>query len=149
MITDEEIKRFENEFSLIRRAVGWSSDKFAEMIGATRQTISNIENKRFKLSKTNYIASRYVLDDEIRDHPKETEMLQVVLEAFVDNPSKYTDEQKEEIRDRVNMISSAVKTKTMTKKEGLEKWQKLTIAGAISTVVTGIISAFVVGAWKK
>ena len=64
------------------------------------------------------------------------------------NP-QYTDEPKEEIRDRVNMISSAVKTKTMTKKEGLEKWQKLTIAGAISTVVTGIISAFVVGAWKK
>ena len=50
---------------LIRRAVGWTAEEFGEKIGVTRQTINNIESGRNKLTKTQYIAMRSVLDAEM------------------------------------------------------------------------------------
>ena len=96
MVTEKEIDRFDKIFPLVRKAVGWSAEEFGDKIGVTRQTISNLENKRIHITKTTYIAMRFVLDEEIEDYPDETEMLKAVLDSFVDNPDKYTDEQREE-----------------------------------------------------
>ena len=88
MITDEHVKRLESIFPIIRRETGWSQEEFGERIGVTRQTINNIENKKNNLTKTLYIATRYVLDDVIKKHPSETEMLKLLLDVVVDNPEK-------------------------------------------------------------
>lgn len=58
----EEIIRMQNNLLLIRRTVGWTAEEFGEKIGVTRQTINNIESGRNKLTKTQYIAMRSVLD---------------------------------------------------------------------------------------
>ena len=71
----EEIQRMQDNLLLIRRTVGWTAEEFGEQIGVTRQTINNIESGRNKLTKTQYIAMRSVLDVEIAKHPEETEML--------------------------------------------------------------------------
>ena len=39
------------------------------MIGVTKQTISNLENKKTEMIKTQYIAIRVVLDYEMEENP--------------------------------------------------------------------------------
>lgn len=149
MITNEEMERFNEIFPLVRKAVGWSAEEFGEKIGVTRQTISNLETKKIKISKTTYIAMRFVLDEEIEERPDETEMLKAVLDSFVDNPEKYTDEQREEIRKKTDLLSSAVKTKSITRKEANNEWKALLALSIIGGSVMGIISSIVLGAWRN
>lgn len=49
----------------IRETLGWTSEDLANLIGVTKQTISNLENNRSKLSKLHFIAIRTVIDYEI------------------------------------------------------------------------------------
>ena len=149
MVTSEEMERFNEVFPLVRKAVGWSAEEFGDKIGVTRQTISNLETKKIKISKTTYIAMRFVLDEEMEEHPDETEMLKVVLDSFVDNPDKYTDEQREEIRKKTELLSSAVKTKTISRKEANNEWKALLALSILGGSVMGIVSSIVLGAWRN
>lgn len=65
--TGSEIELLQNNLALIRKAGGWSAEEFGDMIGVTKQTISNLENKKTPMSKTQYIAIRSVLDFEIAE----------------------------------------------------------------------------------
>lgn len=65
--TEQEITRLQESLQLIRQAGGWSAEEFGEMIGVTKQTISNLENKKTVMSKTQYIAIRAVLDWEVAE----------------------------------------------------------------------------------
>ena len=103
-----EIERFQKCLLLLRRTLGWSGAVFGNYIGATRQTVNNIETGRNKLSKTRYIAMRSVLEAEIAAHPDETEVLRLILEVFVDNPDGYTQEQRESIFNHANMMAPSV-----------------------------------------
>ena len=82
-----EIERLQEHLLLVRRTVGWTAEEFGERIGVTRQTINNLEAGRNKLNKTQYIAMRSVLDAEMNQYPEETEMLKLILDVFIDNPS--------------------------------------------------------------
>lgn len=147
MFTDEEIDRFEEIFPLIRRTVGWSAEEFGEKIGVSRQTINNLENKKYKLTRTPYIAMRYVLDDEIEKHPDETEMLKVILDCFVDHPDKYDKKVKDEIYEKANLLSPAIKTKQSDRKEVSAAWKSILTSLGVITAAT--ISAILIGTWKK
>ena len=147
MISEEAMQRFEDNFLLIRKAVGWSAEEFADRIGATRQAINNIENKKNRLSKIMYSAMRYALDDEISSHPEETEMVKVILDAFVDNPEKYTDEQKEEIKNETKLLSSAMKDKNTSRKEVSKQWKKVLIG--LGVLTGAAIPAIIIGTWRK
>lgn len=149
MITNEEMERFNDIFPLVRKTVGWSAEEFGDKIGVTRQTISNLETKKIKISKTTYIAMRFVLDEEMEKHPDETDMLKVVLDSFVDNPDKYTDEQREEIRKKADLLASAIKTKTASRKEANNAWKAFLAISVIGGSVMGIISSIVLGAWRN
>ena len=46
-----EMQRLQENFSLIRRAVGWTAQEFADKIGVSKMTISNIETGRYPLTK--------------------------------------------------------------------------------------------------
>ena len=65
--TEQEIEKLQDNLLLIRKAGGWSAEEFGDMIGVTKQTISNLENKKTKMTKTQYIAIRAVLDYEIAE----------------------------------------------------------------------------------
>lgn len=149
MVTDNDIKKFYNAFPLIRKAVGWSAEEFGEKIGVKRQTISNLENKRVKLTMTTYIAMRFVLEQEMKEHKEETEMLKAVLDAFVDRYDKYTDEQRGEIKKKTDLLSSAVKTKTISRKEANNEWKALLTLSILGGSVLGIVSSVVLGAWRN
>lgn len=68
--TQTDIEKLQNSLALIRHSGGWTAEEFGDMIGVTKQTISNLETKKSKLTKTQYIAIRAVLDYEISKHPE-------------------------------------------------------------------------------
>lgn len=82
--TEKEITRLQNSLQLIRQAGGWSAEEFGEMIGVTKQTISNLENKKTIMSKTQYIAIRAVLDWEIAERENDA-----LLTSTVDLCQRY------------------------------------------------------------
>ena len=112
-----EIERLQDNLLLLRRAVGWTAEELGERIGVTRQTINNLEGKRSKLTKTQYIAIRAVFEAEIAKAPEETEMLACLLEVFVDDPDKYNDDNKEELLAKANMLTPSILAGTTSRKD--------------------------------
>ena len=69
--TEQEIAKLQDNLMLIRKAGKWSAEEFGDMIGVTKQTISNLENKKTPMTKTQYIAIRTVLDYEMSERPND------------------------------------------------------------------------------
>ena len=110
-----EIERLQEHLLLIRRAAGWTAEEFGERIGVTRQTINNLEARRNKLNKTQYIAIRAVLDAEMAASPDDTEMLKYLLDVFIDNPDKYEEKDREELLAKANMLTPSILAGTTTR----------------------------------
>ena len=125
----EEIIRMQKNLLLIRRTVGWTAEEFGEKIGVTRQTINNIESGRNKLTKTQYIAMRSVLDAEMVQSPEDTEMLKVLLDVLVDHPENYSEENRNELLAKANMMSPSILAGTTTRADVSKEWIKA--AGAV------------------
>lgn len=120
----EEIVRMQENLLLIRRTVGWTAEEFGEKIGVTRQTINNIESGRNKLTKTQYIAIRSVLDAEIVMKPEDTEMLKVLLDVFVDHPGNYSEANRRELLSKANMMAPSILAGTTTRADVSKEWIK-------------------------
>ena len=104
---------------LIRKSVGWSAEVFGDKIGVTRQTINSLEaqKKGYSLSKTQYLAMRYVLDKEIRNNPEGTKVLASILEALVDHPEAYKTKDKEELLSKANMLAPSILAGTSSRED--------------------------------
>lgn len=142
----EEIRRMQENLLLIRRAVGWTAEEFGEQIGVTRQTINNIESGRNKLTKTQYIAMRSVLDAEMAKHPEDTKMLRVLLDALVDRPEKYTDQERNELLKQANLLTPSILAGSATREEVSNEWMKTAmLAGSVaSALINSVVAA---GPW--
>lgn len=136
LISMEKIKRMQDNLLLIRRIVGWSAEEFGEKIGVTRQTINSIESGRYKLTKTQYLAIRYVLNEEIIRNVEETRMLSDIIKIFIDDPDNYTENQRKELKSKANLIAPSVLAKTATKKELSNEWISLIAATGIAVGTT-------------
>lgn len=123
----DEIKRMQKHLLLIRRALGWSADYFGDKIGVTRQTINNIEAGRNELTKTQYIAMRSVIDDEIlrleksKKGSKSAKLIYRLLDVYVDHPEKYKDSEKQELLKDANMVLPSILAKTATQEDASEQ----------------------------
>lgn len=120
----EEITRMQENLLLIRRTVGWTAEEFGERIGVTRQTINNIESGRNKLTKTQYIAMRSVLDAEMIQSPNDTEMLKVLLDVLVDHPDKYSTDKREELLAKANLMAPSILAGTTSRANVSKEWMK-------------------------
>lgn len=89
MTDAERIKRFQDNFGTIRKVAGWSTERFGDEIGVTRQTISNLEKGRTPMTKTQYLACRAVLTYEIAE--TENQGLAQVIRTLVDDPVERTE----------------------------------------------------------
>ena len=140
-----EIERLQDNLLLIRRTVGWTAEEFGDRIGVTRQTINNLEAKRNKLTKTQYIAIRAILDAEMVRSPEDTEMLRCLLDVFIDNPDKYDKKDREELLEKANMLTPSILAGTTTRK-AVSK-ELVGIAGAMGIVSLAALCAIpIVGA---
>ena len=139
-----EIERLQDNLLLIRRAAGWTAEELGDRIGVTRQTINNLEAKRNKLNKTQYIAIRAVIEAEMAKAPEETEMLGCLLEIFVDNPEKYNEKDKGELLAKANMLTPAILAGT-TSRKAVSK-ELMGVAGAMGLTVAIVNPVLAVGA---
>lgn len=135
----EQIERFQKHLLLIRRAVGWSAERFGDKVGVTRATINNLESGRTKLSKTLYIAMRSVLDVEIKNYPEETKTLQLILETFVDHPEKYNEEDKKKFLDKLNIVTPSVLAGAASRKDVSAEATRFAISGALAAIMPAAI----------
>lgn len=137
----EEIQRMQNNLLLIRRAVGWTAEQFGDQIGVTRQTINNIESGRNKLTKTQYIAMRSVLDAEIARHLEETEMLRTLLDMLVDHPENYSHEDSNKLLEQANLLTPSILAGTASRETVSKEWMK-----SASIIGIAVATGFVAGA---
>ena len=147
MIVDKKTENFRDNLLLIRRLLGWSAKSLGDKVGITRQTINSIESgrDRYQLNRTQYLAMRYVIDEEIKKNKKETEMVQGILYAFVDYPEKYSDDDRKQIKKRAEALLPEVVEGTTSKQEAFKKW--LVVFGALGVGL--VVSGIVVASWKK
>ena len=134
----EEIQRMQDNLLLIRRAIGWTAAEIGDQIGVTRQTINNIESGRNKLTKTQYIAMRSVIDAEIVKHPEETEMVKTLLDMLVDHPENYSKADYNKLLEKANLMSPAILAGTATRETVSKEWMKT--AGTVGAVVAGVMA---------
>ena len=136
----------QNDLLLIRRTVGWTSAEFGDQIGVTRQTINNIESGRNKLTKTQYIAMRSVIDAEIVKHPEETQMVKTLLDMLIDHPENYSKADYNELIEKANLMSPSILAGTATRETVSKEWMKAAGAVVAGTVAVPLAGAPIVGA---
>lgn len=105
--TEREIEKLTQSLPSIRKIAGWSSEELGKLIGVTKQTISNIETRKSKMSKTQYIAIRTIIDYEIAEHP-ENELLANVVNILLDSDDTPENEQKAQAT--IEMLDKTSKT---------------------------------------
>lgn len=100
-----EIQIMQDNLCDLRKIAGWTAETLAGKLGVTKQTISNLENQKVKLSRIQYIAIRAVFECEIASNPNNTTLRKVMGVLFEAMPSVY-DTRKEEIRTAMLSIAS-------------------------------------------
>ena len=111
-LVDKEIEKLQNNLQAIRKIAGWTTEELGEQIGVTKQTISNLENHKTTMTKTQYIALRTVIDYEIATNTENATLGQVV------NALLNADDEDDE--------SETAETKTIDKKEYVEAVKTIT-----------------------
>lgn len=149
----DEIIRMQEHLLLIRRTVGWTAEEFGDRIGVTRQTINNIEFGRNKLSKTQYIAMRSVLDAEMAQSPDDTAMLRLLLDVLIDHPEKYEEAERVDILSKANLMAPAILAGSATRAAVSKEWIRSVgtvtgIAAALSAIpLVGAVASGLVSTW--
>lgn len=106
-IKEEYIEKLQNGLPIIRKIAGWSAEDLGNMIGVTKQTISNIENKKTPMTLTQYIAIRAIIDYEIQNNPDNKD-LETAVNILVDNDDKdLSEEQEKEKKESIQLLSKA------------------------------------------
>ena len=100
-----QITCLQKNLSAIRKIAGWTSEQLGEKIGVTKQTISNLENEKSRMTLTQYIALRSIIDFEIQTN-KDNSVLPQVVEVLLNNYDEYTEEEREEVTENVKTIAA-------------------------------------------
>ena len=126
---EEEIISFlQDNLSSVRKIAGWTTEELGNKIGVTKQTISNLENKKTVMTRTQYIAIGSVLKYEIPSN-KNSEVLAYVVNILLDDNKSYSSEEREKIKENINMLAVA--------STGGVKGEKLQEFGENLGIVTG------------
>lgn len=138
-----DVERMEKHLKLIRSAAGWSAKEFGDRIGVTRQTINNIESGRSRLTKTQYIAMRSVLDDLInRVGVNNTRMLADLLEMLIDNPDKYPKEDREKLFAIAKTMESAITSGSSTRTDVSKQWSQFKLLLGVASIGIGLATMY-------
>ena len=100
-----QINRLQQNLSSIRKIAGWSAETLGNKIGVTKQTISNLENEKTKMTLTQYIAIRSIIDYEIQTN-KENSVLPQVVEVLLNHYDEYSEEERKKVTENVKTIAA-------------------------------------------
>lgn len=101
---NNEIQIMQDNLCDLRKIAGWTAEALASKLGITKQTISNIETQKVKMSRVQYIAIRAVFECEIYVR-RENTVLRKVLGLLFSDVEYYLSHQ-EEIRNSMTAIAS-------------------------------------------
>ena len=73
-----QIVRLQENLASIRKIAGWTAEDLGEMLGVSKQNISNLENGNTNLSQAQYIAIRHLIDYISEQKPKNVTLLRIV-----------------------------------------------------------------------
>jgi transcriptional regulator with XRE-family HTH domain len=100
-----QIRIMQDNLCDLRKIAGWTAETIAGMLGVTKQTISNLENKKVKLSRIQYIAIRAIFECEAASNSKNTTLRKVMAVLFEEMIPVY-DARREEVRTAMLSIAS-------------------------------------------
>ena len=100
-----EIQIMQDNLCELRKIAGWTAETLVGKLGITKQTISNLENQKVKLSRVQYIAIRSVFECEVAMSRDNTTLRKVMGVLFTAMPPVYQD-RKDEIRTAMISIAS-------------------------------------------
>lgn len=126
-----QIKLLQENLQTIRKLIGWTIDDLGEKIGVSKQTISNLENANTKMSLTQYIAIRAVLDYEVQEHP-ENDVLPKAIHLLLDEENNLSQEEYMQVKEAISTVAAAASG-------GADK-------SMVSKLFTGMIGPVAVGA---
>ncbi len=126
--TKEQIDKLQSSLEAIRKAGGWTAEEFGEMIGVTKQTIRNLENKTTTMTKTQYIAIRSVLDYEAKENP-DNKLLNDIVQYLLDSENLSEEEKTK--------ATSAIAYVTGAKSSGIDRKTMAVVVGSILGVAAG------------
>ena len=101
-----QIKLLQENLQTIRKLIGWTIDDLGEKIGVSKQTISNLENANTKMSLTQYIAIRAVLDYEVQEHP-ENDVLPKAIHLLLDEENNLAQEEYMQVKEAIATVAAA------------------------------------------
>jgi transcriptional regulator with XRE-family HTH domain len=102
---ETQIKKLQQNLSSIRKIAGWTAEIFGDKIGVTKQTISNLENRKTPMNFTQYIAIRSILDYEIANN-KENEVLPKVVALLLDSDDELDDTDYSKVQEVVGTVAA-------------------------------------------
>ena len=103
MIDEADIANVQDNLSLIRQIGGWTTVEFGKLIGISDQTVRNLEsgstdkNDSYKMTKTQYLAIRTVLEDAISEGGENKEKLECIYSVFYKNNRLTTEDKKKAV----------------------------------------------------
>ena len=139
----DELSRLQRHLALIRGCAGWTAATMAEKLGVKRQTISTFEQgeEKYKMTRMQYLAIRKILDDEIAASKDDTQMLALVIDALVDNPSKYTPDERTEILSKAQLLAPSIVRQPSERKTVSTAWKAVLAASGV--VASAALLAFI------
>lgn len=99
-----QISHLQDNLTAIRKIAGWTAEKLGEKIGVTKQTISNLENKRTPMNLNQYIAIRSILDYEIANSKDNTVLPQVVT-ILLDKADELDEKDYLNLKEAISAVS--------------------------------------------
>lgn len=99
-----EIQIMQDNLCDLRKIAGWTAETLAGKLGITKQTVSNLETQKVKMSRVQYIAIRAVFECEIYVRHENT-VLRKVLGLLFSYEQYYLSHQGE-VRNAMTAIAS-------------------------------------------
>lgn len=100
-----ELQILQENLCDLRKIAGWTAEILAGKMGVTKQTVSNLETQKVKISRVQYIAIRAILECEMAARPENTTLRRVMDILFAAGSGVYVS-QREQIRTAMTAIAS-------------------------------------------
>ena len=103
---NQVINIMQKYLQILRKVNGWSAEEMGNKLGVTKQTISNLENGKVCMTKTQYIALRTIFENEIRNVHDNLVLKRMMCILFYDE-TDYGEEKEQQIFQAMENIAAA------------------------------------------
>ena len=139
----------QNNLKAIREILNWTSSDLGNLIGVTKQTISNLETQNSRLTKLHYIALRTVIDFEIEnlkttdpDRADRADRAEMLLNLFDESEKYAVSENKSLDFEQISEASSLIATTSTVKNAA-------TVIGSLAAIIGAPVVAALMNSKDK